>query len=160
VHIEDSELIAAPREELWDYLMQIEKVGECIPGCENVRKIGDDAYETSMRVTVGPIKLRFEARLNVLERDHETWVATMRAEGAERGVGGTVSSVFTMKLLDRGDEGTELLVTTEAKILGKLGEFGQPVMKKKAAAITKEFAQNIGARLAEQRATAAPSIAY
>ena len=159
MHIEDSELIAAPREELWDYLMQIEKVGECIPGCENVRRIGEDEYETSMRVIVGPIKLRFEARLNVLERDRENWVAKMRAEGAERGVGGTVSSVFTMKLLDRGEHGTELLVTTEAKILGKVGEFGQPVMKKKAAAITKEFARNIGARLAQQRAPAAPTLA-
>src|SRR5262249_47568348 len=157
VQIEDSELIAAPREELWDYLMQIEKVGECIPGCENVRKLDDDAYETSMRMTVGPIKLKFEAHLNVLERDRENWVATMKAEGAERGVGGTVSSVFTMKLLDRGTEGTELVVTTEAKILGKLGEFGQPVMKKKAAAITQEFARNIGERLEKGRAAAAPA---
>jgi carbon monoxide dehydrogenase subunit G len=158
VHIEDSELIAAPREDLWDYLMQIEKVGECIPGCESVRRIDDDAYETTMRMSVGPIKLRFEAHLNVLERDRENWVAKMKAEGAERGVGGTVSSVFTMQLLERGAEGTELLVTTEAKILGKLGEFGQPVMKKKAAAITLEFARNIGDRLAEQRAAAAPAL--
>ena len=75
----------------------------------------------------------------------------------ERGVGGTVSSVFTMTLVDRGADGTELMVTTEAKILGKLGEFGQPVMKKKAAAITQEFARNIGDRLAEQRAASAPA---
>jgi uncharacterized protein len=154
VHIEDSELIAAPREALWDYLMQIEKVGECIPGCESVRRVDDSSYETTMRMSVGPIKLRFEALLSVLERDRENWVARMRAEGAERGVGGTVSSVFTMKLVDRGAEGTELMVTTEAKILGKLGEFGQPVMKKKAAAITQEFARNIGDRLAEQRTAA------
>lgn len=154
MHIEDSELIPARREDLWAYLMQIEKVGECIPGCESVRRIDDDAYETIMRMSVGPIKLRFEALLKVLERDRENWIATMKAEGAERGVGGTVSSLFTMKLVDRGVEGTELLVTTEARILGKLGEFGQPVMKKKAAAITREFARNIGERVAEERASA------
>jgi hypothetical protein len=155
VNVEDHQLIAAPREELWDYLMQIEKVGECIPGCDSVRKIDEDSYETTMRVSVGPIKLRFEALLQVVERDRANWVATMKADGAERGVGGTVHALMTMTLLDRAEEGTELIVNTDAKILGKLGEFGQPVMKKKAAAITQEFAQAIGARLAEQRAAAA-----
>ena len=32
MNFEDRQVIAAPREELWDFLMQIEKVGECIPG--------------------------------------------------------------------------------------------------------------------------------
>jgi uncharacterized protein len=157
VNFEDRQLIASPREELWDYLMQIEKVGACIPGCDSVTKVGDDLYETTMGVSVGPIKLRFEASLEVLEQDRASWVARMKADGAERGVGGTVHATFTMTLLDRGDEGTELVVSTDAKILGKLGEFGQPVMKKKAATITRQFARTLGERLEAQRAAAAPA---
>jgi uncharacterized protein len=155
VNFEDRQVIASPRQELWDFLMQIEKVGECIPGCDSVRRVDEDAYETTMRITVRPIKLRFEALLQVVERDQANWAATMKADGAERGVGGTVHALFTMTLVELGEQETELVVNTDAKILGKLGEFGQPVMNKKAAAITQEFAQALGARLAEQRAAAA-----
>ena len=158
MNFEDRQVIASPRQKLWDFLMQIDKVGECIPGCDSVRKVDEDAYETTMRVTVGPIKLRFEALLQVVERDVANWAATMRADGTERGVGGTVHALFTMSLVERGEQETELVVNTDAKILGKLGEFGQPVMKKKAAAITQEFAQALGARLAEQRPAAASPV--
>jgi len=39
-------------------------------------------------------------------------------------------------------EATELRIHTEASILGKLGEFGQSVMRRKADQIVAEFAKN------------------
>lgn len=152
MYFEDRQIIEAPREELWDFLMQIEKVGECIPGCDRVVQVGPEEYETTMRLRVGPINLRVESKLHVVERDRDTWTATMRANGAERGVGGGVNATFTMVLSEVGDGKTELLVKNDAKILGRLGEFGQPVMKRKAASITQQFASTIGKRLADERA--------
>lgn len=155
--VEDKQVIPASRAEVWDFLMQIEKVGECIPGCERVEEVGPDTYETTMRVNVGPIKLRVEAVLTVVARDRENWTATMKSDGTERGVGGGVHAMITMTLLEAADGATELVVLTDAKILGRLGEFGQPVMKKKAAAITEQFARALSERLIEERAGAAAS---
>ena len=38
---------------------------------------------------------------------------------------------------------TELVIDTDASIMGRLGEFGQSVMKKKADGMMQEFASNL-----------------
>jgi carbon monoxide dehydrogenase subunit G len=43
--------------------------------------------------------------------------------------------------------GTELLVETGLSILGKIGEFGQPFIKKKADGLMQEFVSNLEAAL-------------
>ena len=67
----------------------------------------------------------------------------MRAEGRDKGVGGEVTANVVITLIERGTDSTELVVHTDANVLGKLGEFGQPVMRKKADTIMKEFAGSI-----------------
>jgi carbon monoxide dehydrogenase subunit G len=145
--IEDRQLINAPRPELWDFVMDIPKVAECMPGVADIRPSSSDEYEVTMKVRVGAIDLKFDAQLRVLERDRDHWTAKMQVTGAERGVGGAVNAVMTMMLADV-DSATELQLRMDAKILGRLAEFGQPVMRKKAKAMTAEFAQRIGERFA------------
>ncbi len=53
-----------------------------------------------------------------------------------------------MDLLEKGAAETEMRVTLEAHVLGKIGEFGQPVMRKKANAMVQEFARQISQHLA------------
>lgn len=149
--IESRELIDVPRAQLWDFLMNIEQVGECVPGVSDVRLVAPEEYETTMKLKVGPISLKLDSRLRVVERDREHWTAKLEAKAAERGVGGNVSALFTMTLAEAGPGSTELLVMTDARIVGKLGEFGQPVMRKKAAAITAGFAQTIAERVASEQ---------
>jgi carbon monoxide dehydrogenase subunit G len=149
--IEDRQLINARRPELWDFLMDIPKVAECMPGVADIRLSSPDEYEVTMKVKVGAIDLKFEAKLRVLGRDRENWTATMEVAGAERGVGGAVSAMMTM-ILEDADPATELLLRMDAKILGKLAEFGQPVMRRKAKAMTAEFAQRIGERFGPSEA--------
>jgi carbon monoxide dehydrogenase subunit G len=67
----------------------------------------------------------------------------MRAEGRDKGIGGEVTANIVITLVERGPDSTELVVHTDANVLGKLGEFGQPVIRKKADTIMKAFAENI-----------------
>lgn len=135
--------------------MDIPTVAGCMPGVAEIRSEGPDEYRAGMSVKVGVIKLKFDAQLRVLERDRERWTAKMQVAGAERGVGGAVNAMLTMMLMDAGTA-TELVVHMDAKILGKLAEFGQPVMRKKATAMTAEFAQRIGERVAPSDGLIAP----
>ena len=50
-------------------------------------------------------------------------------------------------LKELGANETELLVETDVNILGKIGEFGQPIIRKKADAMLKEFVENIKKQL-------------
>jgi len=147
MHFENKAVVAASREKLWDSLMDIKAVSECVPGIENVREVDADHYQGTMKLRVGPIALRFEGKMSIVERDREHWRATMAAEGADRGAGGAVKANIVMTLVERTPSETELVVNTDANVLGKLGEFGQPVMRKKADSIMQEFAQNVGRRV-------------
>ena len=144
---ENRAVVPASREKLYDFLMDVRSVSECVPGVEDVRELDRDHYQATLKLRVGPIALRFEGKMSIVERDREHWRAVMQAEGTDRGAGGSVNARMVMTLLERAPTETELMVETDANVLGKLGEFGQPVMRKKADSITQELARNISQRV-------------
>ena len=44
--------------------------------------------------------------------------------------------------------GTRVRIDTDLAVLGRIGEFGQPVIRKKADALLEEFARNLRSALA------------
>lgn len=144
MHFENRATIPVDRESLWTVLMDMEQVARCLPGVEDVQPIDPDNYLGALKIRVGPIGLKLEGKVNVIERNRDTWCAAMRAEGNDRAVGGAVRATIAMRLEAMAPTQTELTVTTEAHVMGKLGEFGQPVMRKKADSMMQDFARNIG----------------
>ncbi len=47
-----------------------------------------------------------------------------------------------------GGDKTDVEIRTDANVMGKLGEFGQAVIRKKADQIVQEFANNLSAAVA------------
>jgi carbon monoxide dehydrogenase subunit G len=127
--------------------MDIKTVAGCIPGVEEVREIDSENFFGVQRIKVGPISLRFEGRMTITERDKIAGRAAMRLEGADSRAEGRVRATIAMSVKELSTEASELRVTTDASVMGRLGEFGQPVMQKKANAMMSEFARNLGARL-------------
>ena len=139
--------IPTPREWVWDLMQDLESVGQCVPGVERMEAVGEDRYRGAMRIKVGPIALKLEGELALEERDASTATTRMRAEAADKRVGGSVQARVTMQATEVSLSETELMVRTEAVVLGRLGEFGQPVMRKKADQIMAEFAANVSRRV-------------
>jgi len=69
--------------------------------------------------------------------------AALRAEAADRRAAGAVRGKSTMQLKKLGPDETELSVETDVNILGKIGEFGQPIIRKKADQMLNQFIENI-----------------
>jgi carbon monoxide dehydrogenase subunit G len=143
MHFENKATIPVSRNDLWSLLMDMEQVARCLPGVEDVKTIDPDNYLGTLKLRVGPIGLKLEGKVNVIERNQDAWQAAMRAEGNEKGVGGAVKATIAMKLDEVAPAQTELTVTTDAQVMGKLGEFGQPVMRKKADSMMQDFSRNI-----------------
>lgn len=135
------------REPLWEFLMDVPKVAQSLPGVESVSKIDDTTYEGALKVRVGPIALNLLGKIIVDERDKENWRAALRAEANDRRAAGAVKGKTTMMLKALDSNQTELLVETDVNILGKIGEFGQPIIRKKADSMLKEFVENIKKQL-------------
>jgi carbon monoxide dehydrogenase subunit G len=142
--------ISASREAVWDFLMNMGNVAHCLPGIEDVKQIDEATYDGTLRIKMGPIALALQGTLHVEARDRDLWHGAMRAEAKDRRLGGGVPARLGMDLLEKGAAETEMRVTLEAHVLGKIGEFGQPVMRKKADAMLQEFARQISQQLSAE----------
>jgi len=140
--------VPVPRERLWDFLMDVPQVSKCLPGVETVTPLEGNAYQGLFRVRLGPINIGLEGKVTIEEQSREAWRAALRADAADRKLGGGMRARARMTLAPAGDGATTLTVETDLTVLGKIGEFGQPIIKKKADALLQEFAANIRRALA------------
>jgi len=139
--------IPVAREPLWNFFMDVPKVAKSLPGVESVSKIDDTTYQGTLTVRVGPIKLNLQGKIILEEQNKDAWRATLRAEAKDRMAAGAVNGKTTMNLKEISANLTELVVETDVNILGKIGEFGQPIIRKKADSMLKEFVENIKKQL-------------
>jgi carbon monoxide dehydrogenase subunit G len=139
--------VPAPPERVWDFLMDVPAVADCVPGVESVEILNEDEYVGAVKVRVGPIVVRLEGKATVVERNAEELRAQANVEAVDRRIKGAVNAKSTMQLLALDDGTTEMTIHTDASILGKLGEFGQAIMRRKADQLLKEFAANMSERI-------------
>ena len=140
-------VVPVARERLWDFLMDVPAVSRCVPGVRDVEPADDNAYRGAIDVKVGPIRLGLEGTITIEEQNRAEWRARMRADANDRRLGGGIRARMLLAL-DPDDAGTRLRIDTELAVLGKIGEFGQPVIRAKADALLAEFAGNLGSALA------------
>jgi carbon monoxide dehydrogenase subunit G len=133
-------------ERLWEFLMDVPAVGRCVPGVESIEAVDGSAYRGGLKVQIGPIRLALQGTITVEAQDRDAWQARMRAEANDRRIGGGIRARMSLTLAP-ADAGTRLRIETHLAMLGKIGEFGQPVIRKKADALLGEFVRNLGAAL-------------
>jgi len=135
--------VEAPRAKVWSFLLDIPRVGKCIPGVERVESLGDNKFKGTVKQRVGPIGVTLEGTMTIVEMDESAGRAAMTAEGSDKRIGGAVRAKMTMSVRELSPSETELTVDTDANIAGRLGEFGGAVIKKKADQTMEQFAKNI-----------------
>jgi carbon monoxide dehydrogenase subunit G len=146
---EHNATIAAPIDRVWAFLMDVPSVAKCAPGVQSVEPLGDDKYRGTINVSVGPIKLALAGDVSITERDEVAHRAAMRADAADKRAGGAVKAIMNMSLAE-GTGGTELKMETDAQVMGRIGEFGQPIIRKKAEQMMGQFTENLRRAISEQ----------
>jgi carbon monoxide dehydrogenase subunit G len=147
--IENRITVPAPPERVWAFMMDIPSVSRCVPGVDGVARIDDQTYSGVMSVRVGPIAIKLDGRVILAERDESAARARMDLQAADRRVNGAVNARMSMQLSPADDgAGTDVAIRTDANVMGKIGEFGQAVIRKKADQIVQEFARNLSAAVA------------
>jgi carbon monoxide dehydrogenase subunit G len=143
VILDQTVTIQAPVDKVWDFVNDMEAVSRCVPGVESFQKVDDETYLGALKVKVGPIGVTLNGKVIVVERDRENLRARMQVQAAEKRLNSAVNAHATLTAVPRAENETELQIHTESSILGKLGEFGQAVMRRKADQIVEEFARNM-----------------
>ncbi|MGH2472258.1 MAG: SRPBCC family protein [Candidatus Limnocylindria bacterium] len=135
-----SATVAAPRDKVWARLMDIPAAARCVPGVASVRPNGKDKYLGTLAVQIGPVRLVLDGDFAVTARDETAGTASIRADAKDSRVGGAIRATMDLALIEKSGE-TQLRIGTDLAVMGRLGEFGQAVIKRKADQLMRDFAE-------------------
>jgi carbon monoxide dehydrogenase subunit G len=128
--------LPASREKVWDKLNDPEILKQCVPGCEQLDRIGDNEFQAVATVKVGPVKARWKGKIKLSDFDPpNSYRITGEGEG---GVAGFAKGGAVVSLADK-DGGTLLSYNVEAQIGGKLAQLGQRLINSAAKKTADDF---------------------
>ena len=133
-------MVAAPKDEVWTRLMDIPAAARCVPGVASVRPSGKDRYLGTLAVQIGPVRLVLDGDFAIVARDEAAGTASIRADAKDSRVGGAIRATLDVALAEREAE-TQLRIGTDLTVMGRLGEFGQASIKRKADQLIQDFAE-------------------
>jgi carbon monoxide dehydrogenase subunit G len=135
--------IAAPAAKVWAVVMDIPVAARCVPGVAAVTSNGPDKFKGSLLVQIGPVRLVLDGAIAVTSRDDVERKASLRADAKDTRLGGTVRATVDVALREVAG-GSELVIDSTVDIGGRIGEFGQPVIQRKAKQLLTDFATCLG----------------
>lgn len=145
MQIKDAFVINASQDKVWEFLFDIPKLSQCVPGIESLEVVDERTYRGKLVVKVGPIKSEFNGIVILTEMDAPRRIAGT-VEGDDRSSASSVKASFT-GMLRTVEGGTEAAFEVEANLRGRLAQFGGPVINATAKKLTAEFARNLRAQL-------------
>jgi uncharacterized protein len=156
VEFENTFDVPAPIDEVYAALLDVERVAPCVPGAEVLERSGDDAYKVAIKVKVGPMSMKYNGDVEILEKDEAAHRAVMRAKAREARGQGTVTSNVVMTLT--GEDGsTHGTIATDVQLSGRVASMGRGIIQDVSARIVDQFSENLAAMLSGPGAEPAPA---
>jgi carbon monoxide dehydrogenase subunit G len=128
--------IAAAKAKVWDALNDTDVLKRCIDGCEELTKVGGDAYHAVVRARLGPVNAAFTGEVKLKDLDPPNGY-TMEVS-AKGGAAGFATGTARVTLTSAAD-GTRLAYEAEGKVGGKLAQIGQRLIDAAARKTADDF---------------------
>jgi len=145
------EVSAAP-EQTWALLNDVPRVVPCMPGAELTRVVGEDEWEATLHVRLGPISLQFLAQVVREEVDEEAKRVVLTAKARESKNRGSADARLQSSVA-AADAGTRVEILTDLTLRGAVAQYGRGVVPEVTRQLTKQFASC----LQQQLSTEAPT---
>ena len=140
--IENEFTVDVPTEDVWNVMLDLERVTPCLPGASLKEETGDGEHKGAMRVKLGPVTQDYEGTVKIQESDESQHRAVIQADGQDARGQGTASATITSTLSQaNGGGSTRVLVETDMQITGRAAQFGQGVQQDVAEKILGRFAE-------------------
>lgn len=144
--LQNTQVIAAPRADVWAAINDPEVLKRCIPGCDEVTRVSDTEMDAKITLKIGPVKASFKGKVTY-EDVNEPESLTLAGEGSG-GVAGSAkgSADVTLKEVP---EGTELSYDVRVNISGKIAQLGSRLINSTAKKLTGQFFDRLEAEFAK-----------
>jgi carbon-monoxide dehydrogenase small subunit len=153
--IEDSFTVSHPREAVWAFFAETERVARCMPGAQ-VTAVDGGHIDGEIRIKLGPMKAAFAGEGDVT-RDDATYSGTIAGRGLDRGSSSRATGRVTYALAETEDgRATRVDIAVAYALTGPLAQFSRGgIARDLAARLTTAFAENLEQALTTGEAPAA-----
>ena len=152
MHLSTTRIVPAPPEAVFEALNDPEVLKACVPDCESLERIGDDAFQARMTARIGPVSAKFSGKMTLADVDPPRGY-TLRFEG-QGGAAGFARGEARVRLEPAQGGQTSMHYDVDAQVGGKLAQIGSRLVDGAAAKMADDFFARFTARFAEPAASA------
>ena len=139
VELKGSYTFDAPREVIWQALMDPEVLAKILPGVEKLEKVSDTEFVGVMDVRVGPVQGKFNGKVVLSDlQEPEKFHMDIDGRGAAGFIRGGGDAV-----LEEMDGKTVLTYTGSAQVGGRIANVGQRLLETTAKSITRQGLESL-----------------
>jgi len=142
-----SPAIAAPRERVWERLMDPHFVAQSAPGVESVEAVDPTHFKVISGFGVGSIRVRFTMDVELFDIDAGK-SARMRVRG--KAPGSAIDVVSKLQVDDAGSGGTQLNWSATSEVSGTVASVGARLMEGTARKLTEQFWTDFAQRVSQE----------
>lgn len=154
MELENTFTLAAPVDECWVLLTDLERVASCMPGFTAAGWDGD-VYTGAIKVKVGAVTVTYDARIQMVEKDDDGHRAVIEAEGRERRGQGKAAAKVRSQLREAGDA-TEVTMVADVDVTGRVAGFGRGILADVNNRLVTRFARNVETTFLQPQEAATP----
>ena len=147
--IENTFTVPAPPEQLWSYLLDVERVAPCMPGAELTGTVDETTWKGTVNLKLGPVSLAFAGTVSIEERDEEQHRIVLRAKGMEQKGKGAANAAVT-SWLEPGDGETTVRMTADVQLTGAVAQLSRGLLPEVSRKLTAQFAECLRATMSAE----------
>ena len=125
IEIQRDFTVEQPVDEVWAFLVDPERVVECLPGAELKGRVDERTYEGEMGVKLGPIGVTFSGRIHFDTLDEASHEVEMSGSAKDEKGSGSVKMRMHSRLTPQDGGGTRVEVEQSVNLSGRLASFGR-----------------------------------
>jgi carbon monoxide dehydrogenase subunit G len=156
VLIENEFTASAPVDELWAFLLDVERIAPCMPGAELTEVVDDRTWKGRLVMKFGPVGMSFAGTVNMKERDDAAHRVVLSAKGMEQKGKGAANATVTSWLEPRDGGATLVKMQADISLTGAVAQLSRGLLPEVSKQLTQQFADCLEQTLA---ATQAPTAA-
>ena len=121
----------APHQMVWDAVRDPDVLGQILPGGDGITEIGENEYEGTLKIKVGPVNGKFKGNIKLLNiNEPDSYDIEVDGKGAP----GFVKATGNLQLTGNGAK-TDVVYSGDAKVGGRIASVGQRLIDTSAKAI-------------------------
>lgn len=152
MQIQGTHTFKAPRQVVWEALMDPTLLSMALPGGEALEQIGENDYKATMNVRVGPVQGKFDGKIELTNIEKpDSYHMAVSGQGAP----GFLNGGGTVRLEEAGAE-TLMHYTGEVQVGGKIAGVGQRLIDSTAKSLIRQGLAALDGQIAARAAAAAP----